>query len=217
MLEYPRVVQRDPVLTLGLECAAARRRSERLGLYAIWPLGKFDALVLRTLDHWEALFPARPKGKAVSRPKKWPIPSSEDRVDWDRILEQTDSPAWPANRPIPHLMTRAEFLDRVENSSEWRDIDLLMRVLIELQARPLFIGMPLNGAVYDANGISRSDREVYYQKLREAVTGRGLSFVDFSEYDDDPRFLSGAGGHPSLRGWVYYVRALDGFRRETRP
>jgi D-alanine transfer protein len=92
-----------------------------------------------------------------------------------------------------------------------------MRVLIELQARPLLIGMPLNGAVYDANGISRSDREVYYQKLREAVTSRGLPFVDFSEYDEDPRFLSGSGGHPSLRGWVYYVRALDDFRRETRP
>ena len=223
MLDYPRVVQQDKLLTLGLECAATRRLSDCLGFYAIWPLGKFDAFVLRTLDHWEALFPATPKGRVPRRPEEWPVPSSEDRVDWDRdrvdwdrILEQTDSPAWPPDRPIPRIMTRAEFLDRVENSTEWRDIDLLMRVLDELQARPLLIGMPLNGPVYDANGISRSDREIYYQKLREAVVSRGLPFVDFSEYDEDPRFLRGAGGHPSLRGWTYYVRALDDFRRETR-
>jgi D-alanine transfer protein len=115
------------------------------------------------------------------------------------------------------MVTRERFLDRVENSREWQDLDLLLQVLTELGARPLLMSMPLNGPLYDARGISRSDREIYYQKLRTAVARHGLPLADFSEFDGDPRFLVGPGGHPSMRGWTYYVRTLDEFRRDTRP
>lgn len=213
MLEYPQIIQKDQLLALGFRSMATRRPPERLVFYVIWPFGKLDAFVLRILDYLEVLSRTPPTG--------WPVPSPDGRVDWDQILERMIRERPPdiglRAGAVPRVLTRNDFLNRVEHSSEWGDLDLLMRVLRELQARPLIIGMPLNGPVYDANGISRSDREIYYQKLRTAVSRYGLPFVDFSEYDGDARFLRDRGGHPSLRGWTYYVRALDEFRRETRP
>ena len=82
--------------------------------------------------------------------------------------------------------------------------------------RSLLVAMPLNGPVYDAHGISRADRELYYQKLRAAVARYGLPFVDFSDHDEDEWFLKDTGGHPTVKGWMYYARALDEYRRETR-
>ena len=220
MLEYPRVVQRDELLTLALTSVTTNRPAGRLLYYLIWPLGKFDAFVLRTLDHFGSLFPTAPTGQLWGRPRT-PAPlSAEEPVDWDRILEETSAESLPvgvSESVVSHIETREVFLDRVENSREWQDFDLLLRVLSDLQARPLLMGMPLNGPIYDARGISRADREIYYQKLRSAVASHGLPFADFSEFDEDPRFLTDSGGHPSMRGWTYYVRTLDEFRRETHP
>jgi D-alanine transfer protein len=220
LLEYPRIVQTDQLLALGLKCVATDQPSGRLLYYAIWPLGKFDSLVLRTLDHWESLFPSNPIGQLQGPPRVSPALSTEEPVDWDRILEEASAESVPVvvkQKVLSRMVTREVFLDRVENSREWRDLDLLLRVLAHFQARPLLIGMPINGTMYDARGISRSDREIYYQKLRAAVARPGVSFADFSEFDDDPRFLSDSGGHPSMRGWAYYVRTLDEFRRDPRP
>jgi D-alanine transfer protein len=54
-------------------------------------------------------------------------------------------------------------------SPEWNDLELLLRVLAWVQARPLILSMPIGGSFYDHAGISRSAREDYYAKLRALV------------------------------------------------
>jgi D-alanine transfer protein len=216
MLEFPEVIARDPLLRLGLESAAGRRPGGRVTLCAAWPFGKLEAFILRVQDHWEVLHWARSRPPAR---RSWdPRPSAPPNapVHWDDVLANATLERLVPLK-LPPDRTRERFLDHIERNTEWRDFDLLLRALRELRARPLLVAMPLNGSVYDANGISRADRELYYEKLRAAVGRHGLPLVDFSDHDEDQWFLGDAGGHPSVRGWTYYARALDQFRRETRP
>jgi D-alanine transfer protein len=216
MLEYPETIEQDPILRLGLELAAGRRPAGRATLYALWPLGKLEAFILRVQDHWEVLRWARsrPPARRPWDPRPGAPPTAP--VDWGDILANASLEGL-VRRRLPPDRTREQFLNRVERTIEWRDFELLLRTLRELRARPLMVSMPLNGAAYDAVGISRADRELYYRKLRAAVSRYGMPLVDFSEHDDDPWFLMDTGGHPSVRGWTYYAQALDNFHRGARP
>jgi D-alanine transfer protein len=95
-------------------------------------------------------------------------------------------------------------------------LDLLFRTLSELKAQPLILAMPIDGSRYDAQGVSRSARQVYYNKLRKLTQRYQFSLVQFEDHDSDPSFLMAHREHPSPKGWMYYDRALDHFFHQTR-
>jgi poly-D-alanine transfer protein DltD len=98
----------------------------------------------------------------------------------------------------------------MDRAGEWKDLDLLLRALRELGARPLLVSTPLKGDLYDYAGISAGARRVYYTRLRELARANDVPLVDFADHDGDRFFLRDF-SHLSSKGWVYYARALDTF------
>ena len=60
----------------------------------------------------------------------------------------------------------AAFRSRIAAASEWTKLELLFRTLAELKAEPLILSMPIDA--YAARGVSRSTRELYYDRMRQS-------------------------------------------------
>jgi D-alanine transfer protein len=99
-------------------------------------------------------------------------------------------------------------------ASEWTDLELLFRTLAELKAEPLILSMPIDA--YAARGVSRSAREVYYERMRELAQRYHFPVIEFEQHDADPAFLITHREHPTPRGWMVYNRALDDFFRKVK-
>src|SRR5205823_12458643 len=102
-------------------------------------------------------------------------------------------------------------------SPVWTDLELLLRALTRVQARPLILTMTIAGHFYDDRGISRSAREEYYTKLRALVKQYRIPILEFEAHDEDPAFLIRHQSHLTAKGWIYYDRALDDFFHGRMP
>ena len=109
--------------------------------------------------------------------------------------------------------TRSEeaFLRNLEKSQEWDDLELLLRELNELGARPLLLSMPIHGGWQDYCGVTYSARKVYYKKLRRISARYQAPVVDFADHDADQSFCRDPTGHLAPNGLLYYDQVLDDF------
>jgi D-alanine transfer protein len=98
----------------------------------------------------------------------------------------------------------------VLGSAEWTDLDLELRALEELGARPLIWSLPLPGTFDNYTAIAPAARQGYYRKLAAVMAAHpDLAFVDWSGHDEDRYFLTDISAHFSPRGWLFADRALD--------
>jgi poly-D-alanine transfer protein DltD len=103
------------------------------------------------------------------------------------------------------------YIQDLNNSPEWIDFDLALRVLKELRAQPLILSRPINGPIWDAMGVSTQARQQYYVKLQKAVLPYGFPTIDFADHDNDHYFSIDESSHTSRVGWVYIDMKLDAF------
>ncbi len=231
MLDYPATLERDPLLAFALRRLADASLPSRT-LYALaLPLGRLQVLVLRLQDHWETL--AQLDQQADFAP---PTRSGPSGVDWPALLQQARSELQrPANRRryeydksgwifSGRLGIREEnrerdaaFVQGLRQSREWTDLDLLLRVVAELGARPLLVSEPLYAREYDLRGISPQARHVYYVQLRAAARRYGVALRDFEDHERDPYFLKDRQSHPTQAGWVLLDETLDAFYHGRFP
>jgi D-alanine transfer protein len=208
MLQFPETLPEDGLLELAVRCLASGRPVDRLVLMAIWPLGKLQNLMLDLQDHFEALVYILGGGKTVP---DWLRPihshSVHLRKSSERVQETESSDAVLPARD-------ARFRARVASATEWTDLELLFRTLAELKAEPLILSMPIDA--YAARGVSRSTREVYYERMRELAQRYHFPVIEFEQHDADPAFLIAHREHPTPRGWMVYNRALDDFFRKSK-
>jgi D-alanine transfer protein len=94
---------------------------------------------------------------------------------------------------------------------EWADLELLLRALAKVRARPLLLSMPMDGRFYDQQGYSRLARENYYEKMRALAQRYNFALIEFEDHDEDPAFLDAQHTHLTQEGWLFYDRALDDF------
>ncbi|MDE3103245.1 MAG: hypothetical protein KGJ98_13530 [Chloroflexota bacterium] len=99
----------------------------------------------------------------------------------------------------------------MSSSAEWTDLELELRVLNELGARPLVYSLPMPGTYDDFTQLSYPARRAYYAKYASVATAAGVPWLDFEEHDGDRYTLTDTGAHFSPRGWVLAGRALDLF------
>ena len=71
--------------------------------------------------------------------------------------------------------------------------------------------MPIPGEFWERCGISRSARQVYYDKVREIAQRHDCLLADFADHDGDADFLMVPRNHLTPKGWMFYNRALDNF------
>jgi D-alanine transfer protein len=225
LMDYPDTLGKDPLLRFGAEQLVSSSLAGRALYTLALPLGQLYNLVLRLQDHWEMLtyiwaHPDIQPAPAAAAPPDWPAllaagrraslqytdnnPYGFDNTDWRAWSQQ-----YMADKR--NQLSDVWFRRGLKGAAEWHDLDLLLRTLHELGARPLILSMPIGGRYYDHRGVSAQARAVYYQELRALAARYGDAERDFAEHDEDPYFVLNARGHLLPEGWIYYDQALDRF------
>jgi D-alanine transfer protein len=216
MLEFPDTLAKSPLLEFALRRLVSASLLDRFLFCALWPIGKTQTVLMELQDHFAALNYTLRQGKSAP-------PRRLETINWSELIAKADEPRIigrdkdPANAagPVEHLVppwaNEHAFRKRLEVDPEWTDLELLLRVLAKIHARPLLLCMPLDGQVYDKGGISRSAREAFYTKLRVLTQRYDFPLVEFKEHESDPNFLDRQSTHLTAKGWMFYNRALDDF------
>jgi D-alanine transfer protein len=209
MLRFPRMLAKSPLLEFALRRLASGRWYDQVVFYALWPLGKIQNAILDLQDHFAALAYVLHETKSAPR-------RHSEILDWSKLIAKA------GERKVPHKdkifpSLPANFVAGVNSAPEWMDLELLLRTLATIHARPLLLSMPMDGQSYNLVGISRSVREVYYKKVRAFARRYNFALVEFEEHDDDPGFLDSQHTHLTAKGWMFYNRALDDFFHERTP
>jgi D-alanine transfer protein len=225
MLQFPDSLQSDPLLKFALERLAGGSLLDRVGYALVFPLGQLQSVVLRLQDHWEVLASVGRQADAsvAVAPESQPL-------DWDAVLAQADreSRERADNNPFGfdrdlyarnadklqqqrRSRSSAAFQRALDQSIGWTDLDLLLRELRELGARPLLLSPPLPGTFYDFWGVYAPARQAYYDRLRQTVRRYGVPLVSFDDHDGDRLFVVDERSHLSQKGWAQYDRVLDAF------
>ena len=220
MLQFPETLEQRPFLEFALRRLASGQLLDRVVFYALWPVGKIQTALYELEDHWAALH-------HIKRQTKPPPRLQEQLVDWSQFIAKA-SKAKPADAGMIQQPSRFDrkitrgsrdvgFLTGVKTSTAWIDLDLLLRCLATVHARPLILSMPLGGEFYDHAGVSPSARDEFYRKLPALVEQYHFPVVEFQEHDEDPAFLIRQTPHLTAKGWAYYDRALDDFFHGRLP
>jgi D-alanine transfer protein len=212
MLQFPDTLGKDALLRLAAGCIASGHPLDRIILMAMWPLGKLQNTILDLQDHFEALVYILNGGKPFPN---WlrPLSSHKPHLLKDAVRDGREAMTVEPLNAI-HPAKDAAFRARVGAAVEWTDLELLFRTLTELRAQPLILSMPID--VYAARGVSRSAREVYYNRMRTLTERYHFPLVEFEDHDADPTFLIAHREHPTPKGWIYYDKALDNFFHKTK-
>ncbi|MEH7438288.1 D-alanyl-lipoteichoic acid biosynthesis protein DltD [Neobacillus drentensis] len=99
-------------------------------------------------------------------------------------------------------------------SPEYEDFQLVLDVLKETGAQPLFISVPVNGKWYDFTGFTQDGRSPYYKRIKNQIDAEGFQIADFSDHEYDPYFMKDT-IHIGWKGWVYTDRAIMDFYRQN--
>ena len=220
MLQFPETLEQRPFLEFALRRLASGQLLDRAIFCALWPAGKIQTALYELEDHWAALH-------HIKRQTKPPPRLQEQSVDWPQLIAKANR-AKPEDggmiqqpssfdRKITRGSRDVGFLTGVKTSPAWIDLDLLLRCLASVHARPFILSMPLGGDFYDHAGVSRSARDEFYRKLPALVDQYHFPVVEFQEHDEDPAFLIRQTPHLTAKGWAYYDRALDDFFHGRLP
>jgi D-alanine transfer protein len=220
MLECPSTLEKSPLLEFTLTRLASGRWLDRAIFCAVLPVGKAQTAVMELQDHFAAFNHIRHRIKAA--PQRNP-----KILDWPKLIagvEAMKTTDWARGSEPSRLNTQirpgsrdAGFRYGLGVSPGWTDLELLLRILATVHARPLLLSMPIAGGFYDHAGVSRSAREDYYTKLRALVQRYHFALVEFKAHDEDPAFLLLHRSHLTAKGWMFYNRALDDFFNERVP
>lgn len=220
MLQFPSTLEQRPFLEFTLRRLASGRGIDRVVFYALWPAGKMQTALFELEDHLGAFHHIRHESKPIPR-------LHAETVDWSQVIAKASKakPADAGNIKQPSRFDRkitpgsrdVGFRSGINTSPAWTDLELLLRCLTTIHARPLILSMPLSGEFYDHAGISRLARDDYYTKLRALVARYDFPVAEFQEHDEDPPFLIRHESHLTAKGWAYYDRVLDDFYHGRLP
>ncbi|KAB2328739.1 D-alanyl-lipoteichoic acid biosynthesis protein DltD [Cytobacillus depressus] len=95
-------------------------------------------------------------------------------------------------------------------SVEYLDFQLVLDLLKQSEAKPLFISVPVNGTWYDYTGFPKQGRTAYYKRIKQQIEAHGFPIADFSDHEYDPYFMKDT-IHIGWKGWVYVDKAIKDF------
>lgn len=95
-------------------------------------------------------------------------------------------------------------------SLEYDDFQLMLDILKEAEAEPLFVIIPVNGAYYDYTGFPIEGRLDYYSRIKKQIEDNGFTYADYSDHEYDPYFMRDT-IHIGWKGWVYLNEDMQKF------
>lgn len=218
ILKYPKVFEGDWTLEFTLRRIAQGGQWDHFLMTLFEPYLAFDRAIGRMQDHVEAAFAlnGEPEVATVSafRPKRG------RSLNWDelfRTAEQQSKALAAKSRKGAPVVVRSkgswdkQFVAKMQKAQEWKDFELVLRLLKETGARPLVISMPLHADVLEAQGVSEEARMQYGARLRELTKKYNAPLVYFSDHETDPVFFVDQHDHIGSKGWWFYNKVLDDF------
>jgi D-alanine transfer protein len=230
MLLHPETLSNDPFMRFTLEQLAA----SRLGgvfYYLLWPLGELQTQIMSMQDHAAAV-------ALIEEHDIQPhVPRIPQMINWAGIhaAALAKQEKHTSNNPFgvedfkwwvyAHVLTHPihpgsgdkKFVERVLTHPEWADFQILLRVLYELDARPLILSRPMNVRLWQALGVSEQAQNTYYEKLNSVTAPYHMQVVNLRQYGTDIYFSIDQGSHTSREGWVYIDQILDDFYHNRIP
>ncbi|MDK8640467.1 D-alanyl-lipoteichoic acid biosynthesis protein DltD [Niallia taxi] len=95
-------------------------------------------------------------------------------------------------------------------SLEYDDFQLMLDILKESDAEPLFVIIPVNGEYYDYTGFPQKGRQDYYNRIKKQINDSGFTYADYSGHEYDPHFLRDT-IHIGWKGWAYLDEDMQKF------
>ena len=95
-------------------------------------------------------------------------------------------------------------------SLEYDDFQLMLDILKESAADPLFVIIPVNGEYYDYTGFPEKGRQDYYTRIKKQINDSGFIYADYSDHEYDPHFMRDT-IHIGWKGWVYLDEDMQNF------
>ncbi len=222
LLQYQGVWKDYPTLEKILKHYGKQDLRSRLAEWFYIAQGRVEMAALQVRDALRVVKYVR-KNKPSS-----PMAQGSDHpgLAWDNLLQQADSmgKAQVTNNGFgvndsyfnqyvqPNLQKSKDSAtdSKLYPSPEYADLELLMQVLKETGARPIFVIVPVNGRWYNYTGFPRQERTNYYKRVVQMIQSNGYPVADFSSHEYDLYFLQDI-MHLGWKGWVYVDKALDGF------
>jgi D-alanine transfer protein len=234
MLDYPQTLEGQTLTRFALRRLAEGTAMDRFLYYTLVPLGKLQNLVFNLQDHWNTLLAIVEKSELDSHVERksgafnWQAMAvdAESRYrrladnnpfgmapniwarDGARLSRQVN--AYPGGT-FPLVRVIRQMAETIGEAKEWTDLELLLRALGELGARPLVLSSPMKGPFYAYWAVPQQARRLYYDRFRRLIKDCAVPALDFADHDGDTYFTLDASSHISSKGWVYYCRALDAF------
>lgn len=227
MLAYPDTLAKDALLRFALHRLTEDGLFSRILYYAALPLGRLETLALRWQDQREVmrLIQEQPGLKPAVAPQP-------HQPDWSALAAQAEQEQAKLTQSNPYGVENsiwfdthkawveqtqgpgskdADYLQHLQDTQEWTDLNILLRLLKEQGARPLIVCLPFKGPLLDALGVSADARQQFYASLEGTVAVYGFPLVDYRQYDGDPYFVVDMFSHTSREGWIYVDQTLDAY------
>ena len=227
MNDYPDTLKPDSVLQFAVHQLTCGCWYGSYLYNLVVPLGQIDTWIIRLQDHWVVI------NYIWSHPQLNPqVVKKTEQINWSTEISQAvaSEKMYSNNNPygieneawngyfskilVPRKKLGSAdlgFAQRLNDSQEWVDFDLVLQILKEMGAQPVILSRPVDGPIWGAMGLSQSGRQAYYVKLQNAVLPYGFPLVDFANHDGDRYFSIDPGSHTNREGWVYVDETLDAF------
>jgi D-alanine transfer protein len=231
MLDFPKTLDKEPLLRFALERLAGGSPLDLAVYYAVWPLGKLWTAVLELQDHWETLTfiwaspGLSPDVDRVPAAIDWAALAAE--AEQEQMANATNNPygvedeIWESHlsHTSPKVVGSVDQIaqEKLRASAEWVDFDILLRILADLGAQPLILSRPVNLAYWQTMGISSDVCQAYYAELQRCAGAYGVPVVDFQAYEADKYFSVDSASHTSRKGWVIIDQVMDDFYHDRLP
>ncbi len=222
LLAYDKAYEGDWFLEFALRRVASGEWSDRLMMTLVEPIALLDRAVGRMQDHAEAVSALLDAQEASEgHPRKFiKLTKRGGSVNWDQLFltaDQSSKAFAQRSKKRPLKVTRrlgdgdSHFVGVVKKAQEWRDFELVLRLLKEAGASPLVLSMPVHADVLEAEGVSQKGWVEYGVRLRQMVAKYGTPLVYFEDHERDATFFVDHSDHIGSKGWWYYNKAMDDF------
>jgi D-alanine transfer protein len=99
----------------------------------------------------------------------------------------------------------------MQKAQEWRDFELVLRLIKEAGAYPLVISMPVHADVLEAQGVSKKGWMEYGRELKALTAKYEAPLIYLEDHERDAIFFVDHADHIGSKGWWYYNKAMDDF------
>ncbi|ARW08806.1 D-alanyl-lipoteichoic acid biosynthesis protein DltD [Bacillus atrophaeus] len=213
MLHY-KAVTNDAVLS---ELYQAMLEGQTWKVNLLKPAAKSYYSLLQKKDLYYSMAESEGPKRHVSesvKDKPWSVLKQEaDKMGEDHSRSNVFHIDDPSYRKLKHKVPK--FKDRNKHrtyakSPEFGDFELMLDILKDAGAEPMFVSIPVNGKWYDYTGFPKNGRTDYYKKVKKQIEAKGFQVADLSGHEYDPYFMKDT-IHIGWKGWVYVDKAIEEF------